>query len=188
MVNAKFTRELCNLDIINRLLLNSDPLVSSLRPIPKTKTAPFTKETLDMLIPADPEAGPIHSDDDFEGIEYDNEDENRKNCKDDARPRRPSTSSVDENIERVRSLVLFDRQFTVRMVADDPNLEKLSAHTIPTKHLGRTSNKASWSSENMTAALTAIGERESMRHASSRFEIPRSTLQDRLKSGNTLAA
>ncbi|KAF2887194.1 hypothetical protein ILUMI_18980 [Ignelater luminosus] len=40
----------------------------------------------------------------------------------------------------------------------------------------------------MTAALTAIGEGESIRHTSSRFGIPRSTLQDCLKSGNTLAA
>ncbi|KAF2901834.1 hypothetical protein ILUMI_04352 [Ignelater luminosus] len=66
-------RELFNLDIMNRLLLNSEPLVSSLRPIPKKKTAPFMKETLDMLIPVDPEADSIHSDDDFEDRKDDNE-------------------------------------------------------------------------------------------------------------------
>ncbi|KAF2879026.1 hypothetical protein ILUMI_27120 [Ignelater luminosus] len=44
--------------------------------------------------------------------------------KDDTRPERPSTSYVDENIKRVRSLVPSDRRFTVRMVSDEPNLEK----------------------------------------------------------------
>lgn len=54
---------------------------------------------------------------------------------------------------------------------------------MPRKY-NRTSRKASWSSANMTAALNAIREGESIRHVSTRFGIPRCTLQDRLKSRN----
>lgn len=49
----KFTREACNLDVLNRLLLSSDPLITSIRPKPKKTTRPFSKETVEMLIPAD---------------------------------------------------------------------------------------------------------------------------------------
>lgn len=50
----KFSRVDCNRDIINRLLLSSDPLITSLRPKPKKKSAPFSKEALDIMIPAEP--------------------------------------------------------------------------------------------------------------------------------------
>lgn len=47
----KFSRESCNLDIFNRLLLTSDPLLSCMRPIPRKKTGSFLKETLALLLP-----------------------------------------------------------------------------------------------------------------------------------------
>ncbi|KAK4876058.1 hypothetical protein RN001_012480 [Aquatica leii] len=49
----KFSRESCNLDIINRLLLSSDPLITSTRPTPRKTTKPFLKETIEMLLPAE---------------------------------------------------------------------------------------------------------------------------------------
>lgn len=51
----KFSREQCNQDVLNRLLLSSDPLITSLRPTPKKKTHLFLKETIEMLLPADSE-------------------------------------------------------------------------------------------------------------------------------------
>ncbi|KAK9688610.1 hypothetical protein QE152_g35188 [Popillia japonica] len=59
----KFSREQCNLDVYHRLLLSSDPLISSLRPkktsIPKT----FCPETINMLMPADSNNNEPDSDD-----------------------------------------------------------------------------------------------------------------------------
>ncbi|KAJ4444718.1 hypothetical protein ANN_06515 [Periplaneta americana] len=40
----KFSRESCNLDIINRLLLSSDPLLTSMRPTPRKRTKPFLRK------------------------------------------------------------------------------------------------------------------------------------------------
>ena len=61
--------------------------------------------------------------------------EGREDPKDDARSGRPSTSSDNENIDHVRSLVLSDRQLTVRMIAEELGLGKSSVHTILTEHL-----------------------------------------------------
>ncbi|KAB0803072.1 hypothetical protein PPYR_02666 [Photinus pyralis] len=58
---------------------------------------------------------------------------------------------------------------------------------MPRKYL-RTSTKASWSSENMNAALKAISDGASVRQVSIRFGIPRSTLQDRMKKGDNSRA
>lgn len=52
--SRKCSREACNMDIINRLLLSSDPLLTNVRPVPRKKSKPFLKETLDMLLPTDP--------------------------------------------------------------------------------------------------------------------------------------
>ncbi|KAF2891360.1 hypothetical protein ILUMI_14813 [Ignelater luminosus] len=49
----KFSRESCNLNVINRLLLSSDPVITGMRPTPKKTTKPFLKETVEMLLPAD---------------------------------------------------------------------------------------------------------------------------------------
>ena len=61
--------------------------------------------------------------------------EGREDHKDDARSGRPSTSSGNENIDRVRSVVLSDRRLTARMIAEELGLGKSSVHTILTEHL-----------------------------------------------------
>ena len=61
--------------------------------------------------------------------------EGHEDPKDDARSGRPYTSSGNENIDRVRSVVLSDRQLTVRMIAEELGLGKSSVHTILTEHL-----------------------------------------------------
>ncbi|XP_021703892.1 uncharacterized protein LOC110677210 [Aedes aegypti] len=45
----KFSRTQCNKDVLNRLLLSSDPFFSSSRKIPVKKSEPFCPETLHML-------------------------------------------------------------------------------------------------------------------------------------------
>lgn len=50
----KFSRESCNRDIFNRLLLSSDPLMSCRRKIKKRGHSTFLPETLGMLLSADP--------------------------------------------------------------------------------------------------------------------------------------
>ena len=56
--------------------------------------------------------------------------EGRDDVEDDPREGRPSTSRVQENVERVKELVLPDRRITVRMIADQLNLSKSSLHNI----------------------------------------------------------
>ena len=48
--------------------------------------------------------------------------EGREDPKDDARSGRPSTSSSNENIDRVRSLMLNDCRLTVRLIAEELGL------------------------------------------------------------------
>lgn len=51
----KFSREECNIDIYNRLLLSSDPLLSIMKQTKKRiKVRSFCPETIKMLLPADP--------------------------------------------------------------------------------------------------------------------------------------
>ncbi|KAJ4430054.1 hypothetical protein ANN_22262 [Periplaneta americana] len=45
-------KQSCNLDIINRLLRSSDPLLTSMRPTQRKRTIPFLKETTEMLLPS----------------------------------------------------------------------------------------------------------------------------------------
>ena len=44
--------------------------------------------------------------------------DSRKDVEDDERPGRPSTSTNDENVEKVKEMVMNDRQMTIREVAD----------------------------------------------------------------------
>lgn len=61
--SRKFSRESCNRDILNRLLLSSDPLFSASRVIKKNKKSSFLPETLNMLVSATPNpADAIQSD------------------------------------------------------------------------------------------------------------------------------
>lgn len=50
----KFSREACNRDILNRLLLSSDPLISSMRNSRKSNMKSFSPETIAMFISATP--------------------------------------------------------------------------------------------------------------------------------------
>lgn len=56
----KFSRENCNRDIFNRLLLTSDPLLSSMRSVKSRKLNSFLPETIALLMPANPNE-PGHS-------------------------------------------------------------------------------------------------------------------------------
>lgn len=49
----KFCRVQCNMDVINRLLLTSDPFLSCSRPKSIKKSKPFRPETIKMLLPWD---------------------------------------------------------------------------------------------------------------------------------------
>jgi len=61
--------------------------------------------------------------------------EGHEDPKDDARSGHPSTSSGNENIYHVLSLMLSDHRLTVRMIAEELGLGKTSVHTILTEHL-----------------------------------------------------
>ena len=54
---------------------------------------------------------------------------------DEPRARRPSTSKMDENVERVRSLVWSDRRLTLRMISSELNLNRFTVHQILTQGL-----------------------------------------------------
>jgi len=54
--------------------------------------------------------------------------EGRESIKDEPRSGRPSTSKTENTVEKVRALVLSDRQLTVRMVASELNLNHTTAH------------------------------------------------------------
>ena len=55
---------------------------------------------------------------------------------DDPRSGRPSMSTTEENVEIVRQKVLGDRRLTVRMIANELNMNCKREWTIITKHLG----------------------------------------------------
>ena len=61
--------------------------------------------------------------------------EGHEDPKDDARSGRPSASSGNENIDRVRSLMFSDRRLTVKMKAEELGLGKSSVHMILMEHL-----------------------------------------------------
>ncbi|XP_045509227.1 uncharacterized protein LOC123704774 [Colias croceus] len=52
--SRKFSREVCNLDIYQRLLLTSDPLLSSMRTVKRISQKSFLKETIALLVSAEP--------------------------------------------------------------------------------------------------------------------------------------
>ncbi|GBN29086.1 hypothetical protein AVEN_36737-1 [Araneus ventricosus] len=47
----KFSRLSCYEDVLNRLLLSSDPVLTDMRPTMRKKSKSFLKETLEMLLP-----------------------------------------------------------------------------------------------------------------------------------------
>ena len=62
--------------------------------------------------------------------------EGRDDVKDDPRSGIPSTSTTEENVEIVRQKVLGDRRLTVRMTANELDMNSERVWTITTKHLG----------------------------------------------------
>ncbi|KAJ8715499.1 hypothetical protein PYW07_009981 [Mythimna separata] len=52
----KFSRIDCNADVMNRLLLSSDPLLTSLRLKPKKRMESLSKEAIAILFPPSPES------------------------------------------------------------------------------------------------------------------------------------
>lgn len=57
----KFSRVDCNRDVLNRLLLSSDPYISSCRPRQHNKTKPFSQEALNLMRASTP---PLQDDED----------------------------------------------------------------------------------------------------------------------------
>jgi transposase len=58
--------------------------------------------------------------------------EGREDVKDDERIGRPKTRRTDENAEKVRKLVRSDRRFSVRMMAEELNLDRETERKILT--------------------------------------------------------
>ena len=56
--------------------------------------------------------------------------EGREDVEDDERPGRPSTSTTDENVEKVKEMVINERRITIREVADDVGISIGSCHEI----------------------------------------------------------
>lgn len=50
--SRKFSREQCNQDIVNRLLLTSDPLLSSMRSKPLKRSKSFSSAAIEMFLPS----------------------------------------------------------------------------------------------------------------------------------------
>ncbi|XP_066894573.1 protein GVQW3 isoform X2 [Kogia breviceps] len=61
--------------------------------------------------------------------------EGREDIRDDARSGRPVTHRTDENIQKVKDLVCSNRQLTVRMMAEELNLDKETVRLILKENL-----------------------------------------------------
>ena len=61
--------------------------------------------------------------------------EGREQVEDEPRADTPSTSKMDNNVERVRSLVRSDHQLTLRMISSELNLNRFNVHQILTQDL-----------------------------------------------------
>ncbi|XP_020918193.1 putative uncharacterized protein FLJ37770 isoform X1 [Sus scrofa] len=61
--------------------------------------------------------------------------EGREDIRDDARSGRPVTHRTDENIRKVKDLVCSNRQLTVRMMAEELNLDKETVRLILKENL-----------------------------------------------------
>ena len=62
--------------------------------------------------------------------------EGREDVEDDSRSGRPSTSRTADNVERVKQMVRGDRRLTVRMIADELEINRDSVWKIITEDLG----------------------------------------------------
>ena len=61
--------------------------------------------------------------------------EGRAQVEDEPRAGRPSTSKMEDNVERVRYLVRSDRRVTMRMISSELNLNRFTVHQILTQDL-----------------------------------------------------
>jgi len=61
--------------------------------------------------------------------------ESRESIKDEPRCGRPLTSKTNNNVEKLRALVLSDHRITMRMIAHDLNLNHTTVHQILTHKL-----------------------------------------------------
>ena len=62
--------------------------------------------------------------------------EGRTIVEDEQHSRRPSTTRTSDNTARVRELVRSDRRLTVKMIADEVNVNREDVHRILTEELG----------------------------------------------------
>ena len=62
--------------------------------------------------------------------------DDREDVEDDERPGCLSTSTTDENVEKVKEMVINDRRITIREVADDVGISIGSCHAIFSNALG----------------------------------------------------
>ena len=60
----------------------------------------------------------------------------REDVEDDEGPGRPSTSTTDKNVEKVKEMVMNDRRITIREVADDVGISIGSYHEFFSNFLG----------------------------------------------------
>ena len=65
--------------------------------------------------------------------------EGREQVEDEPRVGRPSTSKMEDNVDRVRSLVSSDCRLTLRMISSDLNLNQFTIHQILTQDWTRES-------------------------------------------------
>ena len=56
--------------------------------------------------------------------------ESREDVNGNARPGRPSTSTIDENIEAMKKMILDNRRITIREIADDVDISFGSCQAI----------------------------------------------------------
>lgn len=76
--------------------------------------------------------------------------EGRESIEDDLRSGRPTTAKNDENVERIRLLVRSDRRLTVRLIADNLNLNHTTVHQVLTNELGMKKISAKFVPKNLT--------------------------------------
>jgi hypothetical protein len=59
----------------------------------------------------------------------------REDVKDDERPGCPVTMKTDENVDKVRTLVKNDRRLSIRIIAEELNVDKETVRQISTENL-----------------------------------------------------
>jgi len=76
---------------------------------------------------------------------------------DEPRVGRPSTSKMDDTVERVRSLVRSDRRLTLRMISRELNLNQFTIHQILTQGLDMRNVCTKMVPKNLTTEQKANG-------------------------------